>query len=268
MLRSYKSAYALQVSFLVPLIRRLFLAGLVLGILLACRTLDLVSGKPVPPASQLVSQAQPTASNTPTLTVTARATRAQPPTARPTKIIPTRVLPTEPPPQATNPPAAPTEIPTYTRVPAPTNKPLPTKTPTPAGPTPTVAPTRCPQTYCVSYRGCQTDGNTIIEGIVYNNGVPENGVAVRAAKAAGAYPLVDDFVSGNDPINPGGKDPNNPGHYILEIVAGAPREGNWWVFVVDVPNGTKVISEAKLIHTNDDNTNPGNCQHAYVDFVR
>jgi hypothetical protein len=51
-------------------------------------------------------------------------------------------------------------------------------------------------------------------------------------------------------------------------VAGAPREGNWWVFVVDVPNGTKQLSEAKLIHTNDDASNPANCQHAFVDFVR
>lgn len=107
-----------------------------------------------------------------------------------------------------------------------------------------------------------------MEGFVYKDGAPENGVAVRVAKSAGAYPLVDDFVSGNDPINPGGKDLKNPGHYILQIVAGAPREGNWWVFVVDVPNGTKPLSEAQLIHTNDDNTNPANCQHAFVDFVR
>lgn len=108
----------------------------------------------------------------------------------------------------------------------------------------------------------------MIEGVVYNNGVPENGVVVRVAKEAGAYPLVDDFVSGNDPVNPGKKDPNNPGRYILQIVAGAPREGNWWVFVIDKPNGTKVLSQAQLIHTNDDPYNPVNCQHAFVDFVR
>lgn len=258
----------MQILFFARLIRYAVLAVLVLGILLACRTLDLVTGKPVPPASELVANAQPTASDTSSQTPTVRSTRiAQSTPIRPTQFIPTQPRPT-PPPQPTNPSAAPTEIPTRSPIPPPTTKPLPSKTPTPAGPTPTVAPTRCPQTYCVVYRGCQTDGNTIIEGIVYNNGAPENGVAVRVAKSAGAYPLVDDFVSGNDPINPGGKDPKNPGHYILEIVAGAPREGNWWVFVVDVPNGTKVISEAKLIHTNDDNTNPGNCQHAFVDFVR
>lgn len=108
----------------------------------------------------------------------------------------------------------------------------------------------------------------MIEGYVYNKGVPENGVVVRVAKEPGAYPLVDDFVSGNSAINPGKPDPNNPGYYSLQIVAGAPREGNWWVFIVDVPKGTKQISEAKFIHTNDDPLNPVNCQHAFVDFVR
>lgn len=187
-------------------------------------------------------------------------TEAPPPTEElvPTEEPPpTEELPTEEPP---------TDLPPPTRIPATR---APTLTPTPAGPTPTTAPTRCPKTYCVVYRGCQPDaGNTMIEGIVYKNGVPENGVVVRVAKEPGAYPLVDDFKSGNDPINPGQPDPNNPGRYILQIVAGAPREGHWWVFIVDVANGTKVLSDAKEIHTNDDPFNPANCQHAYVDFVR
>lgn len=240
----------------------------VLVTLLACRTLDLVTGKPVPPASQIVAQAQVAETETPHVTALPP-TRVRRPTIEPTEFIPTEIPaptelpPTEPPPPTQEPP---TNIPPPTRVP---NTRAPTKSPTPEGPTPTVAPTRCPQKYCVVYRGCQPDaGNTIIEGLVYNNGVPESGVAVRVAKEAGAYPLVDDFVSGNDPINPGKKDPSNPGRYILQIVAGAPREGNWWVFVVDKPNGTKVMSQAQLIHTNDDPFIPTNCQHAFVDFVR
>ncbi len=216
----------------------------------------------------MVSNAQSAA--TETITLTPRPpTRVRPPTPEPTEFIPTQPAPpTELPPTPPPPPtqAPPTEIPPPTRLP-PTR--APTKSPTPAGPTPTVAPTRCPQKYCVVYRGCQPDaGNTIVEGFVYNNGVPEDGVAVRVAKEPGAYPLVDDFKSGYSAVNPGHPDPANPGHYILQIVAGAPREGNWWVFVVDVPNGTKQISEAKLIHTNDDPYNPANCQHAFVDFVR
>jgi hypothetical protein len=107
----------------------------------------------------------------------------------------------------------------------------------------------------------------VIEGTVYVGTQPENGVTVRVAKSPGAYPLVDDFVSGNDPINPGKPDKFHPGHYYLQIVAGAPEEGHWWVFVVDQPNGTKQISSAIEVHTNDAAT-PGNCQHAFVDFVR
>lgn len=236
---------------------------LVCSVVLACRTADLISNASEPRVAQNETA-------TPTKRA-ATATRRAPTMARPTRIpteIPTEMMPTAPPPPTEIPP---TDLPppTETRPPAPTKKPLPTEPPTPEGPTATPAPTRCAQQYCVVYRGCQPDaGNTIVEGVVYNNGVPENGVAVRVAKAEGAYPMVDDFVSGTDPINPGQPDPNNPGRYILQIVAGAPREGNWWVFVIDKPNGTKQISEAKLIHTNDDASNPANCQHAFVDFVR
>ncbi len=229
--------------------------------LLACRTADLFFNATAPRVAQ-----NETAPTRPAATATHRAPTQARPTRLPTE-LPTEIIFTAPPPPTEIPPTAPPP-PTKPK-PAPTKKPLPTVPPTPSGPTATPAPTRCPKTYCVVYRGCQTDaGNTIIEGIVYNNGVPENGVAVRVAKAEGAYPMVDDFVSGTDPINPGQPDPNNPGRYILQIVAGAPREGNWWVFIVDRANGTKQISEAKLIHTNDDATNPVNCQHAFVDFVR
>lgn len=233
-------------------------------VLLACRTADLISNAQAPRDAPEISAAsdEPTSSATRRVPTRPRATRT--PTQEFIQAVPTEMPPpTEPPP--------PTEAPlaTETRKPAPTKIPLPTATPTPSGPTATPVPTRCPKQYCVVYRGCQTDaGNTIIEGIVYNNGVAEDGVAVRVAKAEGAYPMVDDFVSGTDPINPGQPDPNNKGRYILQIVAGAPREGNWWVFIVDRPNGTKQISEAKLIHTNDDPYNAANCQHAFVDFVR
>lgn len=246
--------------------------GLVL-VLLACRTLDLAFDV-VDPRATAVAVTDNTA---PTDAPTHRAPTRRPPTEipqpPPTQSNPQHVVaPTEPPP----PPAAPEPTDLAEPVETEPPKPKPTTiahpatvaTATPQLPTATPGPTACPKKYCVVYRGCQPDGNTIVEGIVYNNGVPEDGVAVRVAKSEGAYPLVDDFKSGSDPINPGQPDPKNPGRYFLQIVAGAPREGNWWVFVVDQVNGTKQISEAKLIHTNDDNTNPANCQHAFVDFVR
>ncbi len=257
----------MRFSFPLRLARWSLLAFFALTILLACRTLDLVTGNPVPPASQLVAQAETRVPETES-NVAPPATRTPVPTQEPTEFIPTQESPTEAPPP-TEPPPPPTEVPTVPPPPPPTKKPQPTLTPTDSGPTVTPVPTRCAQKYCVVYRGCQPDaGNTVIEGYVYNNGVPENGVAVRVAKEQGAYPLVDDFISGNSAINPGQPDPNTPGYYILQIVAGAPREGNWWVFVVDVRNGTKQVSEAKFIHTNDDPFNSANCQHAFVDFVR
>ncbi len=242
---------------------------LTLAILLACRTADLITGTNPAHPTLVAADAQKTLAHTPTRP------RVRPTWTRaphlPPQIIPTEAPPpTEPPPTEPAPPTdePPTRVPPTNRA-APTRVLLPTHTPTPAGPTATPAPTRCPQQYCVVYRGCETDaGNTIVEGVVYNNGEPENGIAVRVAKEPGAYPEVDDFISGTEIINRGKPDPKNPGHYFLQIVAGAPREGNWWVFIVDVPNGTKQLSEAKLIHTNDDPYNPGNCQHAYVDFVR
>lgn len=254
------------------LVRWSLFSILVLTLFLACRTTDLLTGTYVPPASEIVAR------NRVRVTETPQALSLQVPTDRPardplatnvpTVFVPPPEHPTDTPFPTDPPPPPATDIPQATDILPPTTRPQATVPPTAAGPTPTVGPTRCPQTYCVSFRGCQTDGNTIIEGIVYNNGVPENGVAVRVAKEQGAYPLVDDFISGYDPINPGHPDPKNPGHYILQIVAGSPREGNWWVFVIDKPNGTKQMSEAKLIHTNDDASNPGNCQHAFVDFVR
>ncbi len=121
----------------------------------------------------------------------------------------------------------------------------------------------------MTYRGCEPDAdNTVIEGYAYESGMPKDGVTVRVALEVGGYAKLD-FVTGTDPINPGRFDPNpqSRGRYYLQIVAGAPQEGNWWVFVVDKPDGTRILSEAKFIHTNDDPA-PGNCQHAYVDFFR
>lgn len=245
----------------------LLLTVLVSAILLACRTLDLVLGVPVPPASQLLANARPLATETPVPepTQVSQSRKAAPPQA-PTEFIPTIEPPTEAPPPTELPPP---EVEVEESQPEPTSEPVAASSSTGSGPTATPGPTGCPKQYCVVYHGCTPDSsNTVVEGFVYNNGTPVNGVVVRVAKEQGAYPLVDDFVTGNSAVNPGQPDPNNPGHYILQIVAGAPREGNWWVFVVDVPNGTKQLSEAQFIHTNDDPFNPANCQHAMVDFVK
>lgn len=230
--------------------RVLLLVGL-FSFLLACRAQDFVA--------QFRSTATPTKTSTPTVTRTR--------TATPTD---TRI-PTSTPTDSSTPTI--TFTPSLTFTPSPSGTPTRTRTPGPPTSTPTITATptatRCPQTYCaVIIKTCEPDGsNTVIEGTVYANGQPENGIYVRAALETGGYPVIDDFPSGTQTINPGQPDPAHPGRYVLQIVPGAPREGNWWVFIVDKPNGTQVLSEAKFIHTNDSPT-PGNCQHAYIDFFR
>lgn len=237
--------------------------------LLACRTVDLVTNAlQSPPSPTRIAQGRPTrvlGGVTPTRSQPGLRTTAthsvEPSEAEATPIAPTvAARPTRP-----LQPTAPPPTRRATAIPA-TLKPAATEPPAVAA---SPAPTRCPFKYCAVNRGCQTDpGNTLVEGIVYAGGVPESGVAVRVALKAGAYPLTDDFVSGTDPINPGKPDPNNPGRYLLQIKPGKAEEGNWWVFVVDRAGGTRQNSEAVLVHTNDDATNPANCQHAFIDFVR
>lgn len=253
--------------FRTPRFSTFLLTLAIIAILLACRTVDLITN--APEESSVALQ------------VEERATETRPrPRPSLTPFVPQQQQPPQVATFPTEEPFLPTEIPLPTDEPFQVQEqpepefeepppPPPQPTPTDAGPTATPGPTPCPKTYCVVYRGCQPDsGNTLVEGYVYKNGVPENGVAVRVALSEGAYPLVDDFVTGNSTVNPGQPDPNTPGYYKLQIVPGAAREGNWWVFVIDTPNGTKQISEAQLIHTNDDGFNPANCQHAFVDFVR
>ncbi len=183
-----------------------------------------------------------------------------------------------------------TVIVTATRAPSPTQLLLPTPTRTATRPlwtptitrTPTITltptpsstftPTTSPYKYrAVQVKKCEPDyRNTIIEGTVYANGQPENGVIVRISLSAGGYQLpgIDSFISGDDPLNPGRPDPQHPGRYVYQILAGGPQEGNWWVFLVDKAGSKgKQISEAVFVHTND-GVQADSCQHAYIDFVR
>ncbi len=246
------------------------LSLLVLAVILGCRAADAISTRQgaatavVPPTSVAIKS---TATKTParaTPTRTQVALRQSPTATETAELMATDT------PEPSDTPWPTTVVPSATRLLAtrtPTPIPGPTNTYTPVA---TAAPTRCPQKYCVVVpRPCQPDHDTVIEGTVYANGQPENNVPVRVALTAGGYPLVPTFLSGTDPMNPGQPDPLHPGHYYLQVRAGAPQEGNWWVFITTSTNpgsGTQA-SQAWFIHTNDTAV-PGNCQHAYVDFVR
>lgn len=156
----------------------------------------------------------------------------------------------------------PTATPTFTHTPTstPTWTPLPTNTLTP-----TVVPTHCPQQYCVIMQRCEPGENTRAVGTIYENDIPRNGVRVRVSYAMGGPPVLPDFISGNDPNNPGRADPQRPGYYQHGLLEGGQLAGNWWVFVVDEDG--EVLSEGRFFNTQGQRT-ATSCQVGITDFYR
>jgi hypothetical protein len=196
-------------------------------------------------------------------------------TMQPTKIpAPNTRVP--PPPTRTAIPATvlppPTEIPLPTDTPVPTDTPIPTDTPTPTATftptptntfTPTRIPTHCPQQYCIIMQRCEPGENTRAVGTIYENDRPKNGVRVRVSYAMGGPPVIPDFISGDDPNNPGHPDPLHPGYYQLGLLEGGALAGNWWVFIVGDKNA--VISEGRYFNTQGQTT-ATSCQVGITDF--
>ena len=214
----------------------LLLGGIVWFVVLGCRTGDLIAG------------AQATATRTVTRT---------PP--RPTF---TRVPPTAPP-TPTLVPSPTARVLTPTRVP--TARPAPTRTPVPQP----VAPPPAPPTadpyqgyyYRITKNVCSASGNTRAEGIVLNNGLPQNGVKVRIANANGGDAVIDDFITGVDPSDYKHQDPALQGKYRLGIAEGQQIDGNWWVFIVD--NNGQQISVGAYFKSFD----TSGCNTATIDFA-
>ncbi len=214
---------------------------------LGCRTGD------------LVAQYQASAASTATRTATATRT-----TVRPTftPIPPTATLVVRP-----------------TIAAAPPNFPPPTLPALSVGATPTRtrmaqasrAATQPPAPTADPYQGyyyrviknvCVTAPNTRAEGMVYDNGVPENGVIVRVANGDGGDPVIDDYVTGLDPqSDKKHTSPDWTGKYRLGIAEGLQMAGNWWVFIID--NKGQKISVGAYFNTHDTN----GCNTAYIDFA-
>lgn len=213
--------------------RAILFLGIVWLVILGCRT------------TEVIARAAPTA--------TSEATRT---TVRPTF---TRVPPTEPPTLVPlpPPPASPTRAPTARPT---TPRPVvPARSPTPAPPPPT------PDPYAGWYykpvnKGCVAAGNTRIEGTVFENGLPKNGVRVRLSDSENGGPLIDDFITGVDPNDHKHICPECAGKYRLGIAEGQRIDGNWWVYIVD-PSGAPQ-SPGVYVKTHD---NPG-CNTATIDF--
>ena len=129
---------------------------------------------------------------------------------------------------------------------------------TPAAPTPTPQP-RYVYNKALLQRCEPNAGVTAIEGTVYQNHKPFNGARVVFSYAPDA-PVVSEMISGPHTGYSGW----NAGFYSHVLQASGPREGDWYVWVVD--DGGKRISElSPRVHT-DAQAGAGTCQKAVVDF--
>ena len=142
--------------------------------------------------------------------------------------------------------------------PPPTATPRPRPTSTPAAPTPTPQP-RYTYNKALLQRCEPNAGVTAIEGTVYQNHKPFDGARVVFSYAPDG-PVVSEMISGPHPGYPGW----NPGFYSHILQAGAPREGDWYVWIVD-DSGNRISEMSPRIHT-DATAGEGKCQKAIVDF--
>ncbi len=140
----------------------------------------------------------------------------------------------------------------------PTPPPTPTFTPTPI-PTPTFTPTPAYMFNKVVIYGCEFNaGVTEVHGTVYVDGKPANGYWVAFSwKPDG--PIVAKIQSGPHPGYPDWP----PGFYSHILQARAPREGDWYFWIVDENN--RRISRIAHVRT-DAVAEPGKCQKWTIDF--
>ena len=142
--------------------------------------------------------------------------------------------------------------------PPPTPTPRRRPTPTPAVPTPTKSPYKFTK---VILQWCEPNaGVTAIEGTVYQDHKPYNGARVVFSWTPDGPWVSEPMISGPHPGYPDWK----PGWYSHILQAGGPREGDWYVWIVD-DNGNRISEMSPRIHT-DGTAGPGKCQKAIVDF--
>lgn len=153
--------------------------------------------------------------------------------------------------------------------------PLPPRTPTrfvspTATRTATVTVTPTPDYYYkVSLSSCGPSRfQTFIEGIVYENGTPRNGVLVRISQGPDGEPdpNADDLTGEHRDLSGARRN----GYYFQAIDVARPRGGLWYLWVID-PDSRKRVSTISIVKTDplfveDTATTSGSCQHADVNF--
>ena len=226
------------------------LLGIVLGlVLLGCQITDTLTFlRPAPAKSpQAIGPtktiASAVASTRPTFTPVPP-TLDVPPTDVPPPIVPTNTAP-RPSPTRTSPPR-----PTATRVVA----------AAPPPPTPTIDLYQG-YFYRIAKNTCVAASNTRIEGTVFNNGAPQNGIRVRLSSGKYDIPVINDFITGTDPSDDKHIAPEWQGRYRLSPAEGQRIDGNWWVFIID--KNEQPLSVAAYVKTHD----TAGCNTATVDFA-
>ena len=144
--------------------------------------------------------------------------------------------------------------------PPPAATPRPRPTPTPAAPAPTPRPLYVYNK--VLLQRCEHNaGTTAIEGTVYQNHTPFNGARVVFSYAPdGPWVPEEPMISGPHTGYPGW----NTGFYSHIVQQGGPREGDWYVWIVD-DSGNRISEMSPRVHT-DATASEGKCQKAIVDF--
>jgi glucose/arabinose dehydrogenase len=165
----------------------------------------------------------------------------------------------DPSPTATATPVTATPTPAATASPTVTPSPMATPSVTPS-PTATATPASGYVFNRAELVRCDPNaGVTYINGTVRYDGVPANGYGVVFSYQPDGPWVTPPQTSGPHPGYPGW----NPGYYSHILQSGMPREGDWWLWIVD-DQGTR-ISKMAFVHT-DGVAGAGKCQQAVVDF--
>lgn len=216
---------------------------------LSCRTAD------------VVAQLRPTATLSPSPAPTETPSPIPPPTE--VVVIEAQVVTVE----ATNTRRPPVVLPTRRPITQPTRAPI---RPANVRPTPRPLATKPPPTptsqwpYQIQLSRCGPNVRTFIEGYVYENGTPKNGVIVRISQGPDGQPDPnDDYVTGFDK--------RRRGYYFHNIDSNAPHAGTWYLWVMDSATQQR-ISTIAIVKTDpqriEDNPpqSSGSCQSATVNF--
>ncbi|HZQ10080.1 MAG TPA: hypothetical protein VFD70_26120 [Anaerolineae bacterium] len=228
---------------------RIALLLIIVGAALACRTADTISQIRSAPTNTRPRPA-PTDTRGPTRFAHA------PQTDTPTEVTvaeneaPTETAPEE---QQAEPTAEPTTRPAAPPPQRPTAEPQSTEPP---------PPTASQYKYQISDSRCGPNVRTYIEGYVYEDGAPKNGILVRISQGPDGQPDPNpDYRTGTDP---------RAGYFFQNIDANAPHGGTWYLWLID-PETMQRISAIEIVKTDptrveDTETSSGSCQSAEVSF--